>query len=86
MRWCEDFAVHWEMLNGFKGLLLFFRIMNSNIALTFPSKYCSELIGCLEGREMENFGQVSNGFIPWTDVKAFYVGREDKQIPTPSLK
>ena len=27
------------------------------------------------------FAQVSNAFIPRTDVKGFYVGREDKQIP-----
>ena len=48
----EGFAVHWEMLNGFKGLLLFFHTMTPNIALTFSAN--TELICCIEGRELKN--------------------------------
>ena len=31
LRLCEDFAVHWEMLNCFKGLSLFFHSTTFNI-------------------------------------------------------
>ena len=36
-RSCEDFAVHWEMFNCFKGLWLFFHTTTSNTALTFAT-------------------------------------------------
>ena len=60
--------------------------MNSNKALTFPANTVVSWLAVLKEERWKMFGQVSNGFIPWTDVKGFYVGREDKQIPTPSLK
>ena len=52
----KDFAVHWEMLNSFKGLSLcfFFHAASPNIAPTFPTN--TELVGCLEGGEQKNFG------------------------------
>ena len=48
----EGFAVHSEMLNGFKGLLLFFHTMTPSIALTSPEN--TEVICCLEERELKN--------------------------------
>ena len=61
--------------------------MNSNTALTFPANTVVSWLAVLKEERWKMFAQVRNGFIPWTDVKGFlYVGREDKQIPTPSLK
>ena len=60
--------------------------MTSNIALTFPANTVVSWLAILKEERWKMFAQVSNAFIPWTDVKGFYVGREDKQIPTPSLK
>ena len=62
--------------------------MNSNIALTVPANtvYVVSWLAVLKEERWKMFAQVRNGFIPWTDVKGFYVGREDKHIPTPSLK
>ena len=60
--------------------------MTSNIALTFPANTVVSWLGILKEERWKMFAQVSNAFIPWADVKGFYVGREDKQIPTPSLK
>ena len=60
--------------------------MNSNTALTFPANTVVSWLAVLKEERWKMFAQVSNAFIPRTDVKGFYVGREDKHIPTPSLK
>ena len=61
--------------------------MTSNTALTFPANTVVSWFAALKEERWKMFAQVSIGFIPLTDVKgSFYVGREDKQIPSPSLK
>ena len=64
-RSCEDFAVHWEMFNCFKGLWLFFHTTTSNTALTFPTILNWFKLSWI--KRAEKFAQVCNGFIPWTD-------------------
>ena len=53
--------------------------MTSNIALTFPANTVVSWLAALKEERWKMFAQVSNGFIPLTDVKgSYYVGREDK--------
>ena len=64
-RSCEDFAVHWEMFNCFKGLWLFFHTTTSNTALTFATILNWFKLSLI--KRAEKFAQVCNGSIPWTD-------------------